>query len=268
MNKHARSLFTAAVFIVLTGVLAKAGGQSSATRDPRAVTLASQALQALTGGTAITDASLQASASYVAGSDQESGTASLEAHVGYESRIVLSLSGGQRSEVRNGSLTIPQGKWSGPDGVWNPLALHNCWADPTWFFPALTIQTALNDPQVALAYVGQESKAGTIVQHIQITRLLPGQSATATALIQRLSQADLYLDAASYLPVAIDFNLHPDTDAGLDLAAEIQFAGWHAVSGIQAPSRIQKFLQGGLVLDLSVLTIFVNRGIPQSDFTV
>ncbi len=188
--------------------------------------------------------------------------------MGYESRIVLSLSGGQRSEVRNGSVAVPQGKWSGSDGVSNPLALHNCWADPTWFFPALTIQTALNDPQVALAYVGQEARAGIIVQHIQITRLLPGQSATATALIQRLSQVDVYLDAASCLPVAIDFNLHPDTDAGLDLAAEIRFAGWHGVSGIQAPSRIQKFLQGSLLLDLSVLTVLVNTGIPQTDFSV
>jgi hypothetical protein len=264
MTKQARSAFLATILIVVTSALAK----GSPTRDPQAMALANQALQALTGGTAITDASVQATANYIAGSDQETGTVTLEAHTGYESRIVLSLSGGERSEVRNGSGAPPQGKRSGSDGVWHAAALHNCWADPTWFFPALTIQSALNDPQVTLAYVGQETKQGIAVQHVRIARLLPAQSVAATALIQHLSQADMYLDATSYLPVAVAFDVHPDSDAGLDIPVEIQFAGWHAVSGIQAPSRIQKFIEGSLVLDLGVGTTLINTGIAQSDFTI
>jgi hypothetical protein len=50
MDKHARSLLTAAIVIVLTGIVAKAGAQSSPTRPPRAGDIASQARQALTGG--------------------------------------------------------------------------------------------------------------------------------------------------------------------------------------------------------------------------
>jgi len=40
------------------------------------------------------------------------------------------------------------------------------------------------------------------------------------------------------------------------------------MGGVQAPSRIQKFLQNGLVLDLSVLTVLVNSGVSQTDFTM
>ena len=97
---------------------------------------------------------------------------------------------------------------------------------------------------------------------------MASQTATTTSLIQRLSQVDIYLDSTTNLPVAVDFNTHPDTDANENLPIEIQFSGWQPVSGIHVPSRIQKFLQGSLTLDLSALTISVNTGLPQSDFTI
>src|SRR5437588_5356259 len=297
MSKVARLLLLGTVLVILVGAIAygvprkksftsgrseswfhptfvtrraKARPQTQATsspaRDAQAVLLAQQAMSALVGSTTITDATVQGTASFVAGSDQETGSATLEGHTGYESRIVLSLSAGQRSEVRNFSSPPPQGKQSGPDGVWHTMPLHSCWTDPTWFFPALTLQSALNDQQISVTYVGQGTKAGLAVQHIRLSRVVPGQTTTATSLIQRLSQVDIYLDSTTNLPVAIDFNVHPDTDAGLDLPLEVQFSGWQPVNGIQVPSHIQKFLQGSLTLDLSGVTISVNTGLPQSDF--
>jgi hypothetical protein len=276
MNKGNRLLLRVALVGILIGPIAygrllaspRPQTQPSPTRDAQAVSLANQALSALVGSTAITDATVQGTANFIAGSDQETGTATLEARMGYESRAVLSLSGGQRSEVRNGSSGLPQGKWSGSDATWHTIPLHSCWTDPTWFFPALTIQSAFNDPQISFSYVGQETKEGLTVQHFQVSRVAPGQTSKATTLIQRLSQVDFYLDSTTHLPVAIDFNAHPDTDAGQDLPVEIQFSGWHSANGIQVPSRIQKLLQGSLTLDLSALTVSVNTGLPQTDFTI
>jgi hypothetical protein len=241
---------------------------TSPPRDTQAVTLANQALSALTGGLAITDATVQGSANFIAGSDQESGTATLEGHAGYESRIVLALSGGNRTEVHNGSVAPPQVKSSGPDAVWHASPLHNCWVDPTWFFPALTIQSALNDSQIAFAYIGQETKLSTAVQHIQISRVIPGPGPAAISLIKNLSQIDMYLDATSSLPIALDFNIHSPKDAVHNIPVEVQFSGWHASAVGQAPSRIQKFIQNSLSLDLNVSTISINSGIPQSDFLI
>ena len=298
MNKVARFLLLTTVFAIFVGAMAYGARQNSFTgghgetwfrrtfatrrakarpqtqaaslpaRDAQAVSLAKQAVSALVGGATVTDVKVEGTSSLIAGSDQESGSATLEARTGYESRIVLSLSGGQRSEVRNGSGTPPHGKWSGSDATWHTMPLHSCWTDPTWFFPALTLQSALSDPQISFAYVGQGTKRDVAVQHIRMSRVVSGQTTTTTSLIQRLSQVDIYLDSATNLPVAIDFNLHPDTDAGLDLPLEVQFSGWQPVNGIQVPSRIQKFLQGSLTLDLSGVTISVNTGLPQSDFTI
>lgn len=241
---------------------------ASPTRDTQAVTLASQSLKAITGGLAVANATVQGNSTFIAGSDQESGNATLEASVGYQSRITLSLSGGQRTVVRKGSSGPPQGKSSGADGTWHAMALHNCWVDPTWFFPAISIQSALNDSQIAFTYVGADTKAGVAVQHIQISRLVPGQIASATQLIQELSRTDIYFDASTYLPVAIDFNEHPDFAADINTPVEIQFSDWQTVNGVQMPSHIQKFRQGSLSLDLTGLTVSVNAAISPSDFTI
>ncbi len=64
----------------------KAHAQTQATslpaRDAQAVSLANQAVTALVGNTMITDATVQGTASYIAGSDQESGSATLFITVG------------------------------------------------------------------------------------------------------------------------------------------------------------------------------------------
>jgi hypothetical protein len=70
----------------------------------------------------VNDATLQATPTYVAGSDEESGTATLTAHVNQESLLQLNLSGRTRQEIRNGAA----GVWVGPDGAPHAMATHNC----------------------------------------------------------------------------------------------------------------------------------------------
>jgi hypothetical protein len=193
--------------------------QQAPERDPTAVALVRQALAQLAGGTDVRDVALEASATYAAGSDEESGTATLVARGSQESRVVLNLDGGQHQEIRRG----PQGIWSGPGGQAHSISTHNTWTDAGWFFPALTLQGILRDPQLTLVYVGDELRDSSTVHHLRVSRLLPGQDAPMTARIERLSTTEVFLDAGSLLPVALAFATHPDKDAGRDIAVEIQF---------------------------------------------
>jgi hypothetical protein len=234
-------------------------------RDPQALNLIASSLKALTGSTAVNDATLQATASYVAGSDEESGTATLTARGNQESLVQLNLSGGTRQEIRDG----PAGAWSGPDGEAHSMALHNCWTDASWFFPALTLEAIAADPTLAVAYLGPDTSKGATLLHVQVARLLPGQSAGATALIQTLSTMDIYFDPQSFLPLVLDFNTHPDVDANQNLPVEIQFGNYQksnpSADGL-VPFRVQKFLQRTLLLDLTVSSVLVNSGVPASAF--
>src|SRR6266849_682569 len=90
--------------------------QQSPSTSQQAVQYLQRALAALSASTPLSDVTLSGSAHYIAGSDDETGTATLKAIVG-ASRIDLNLSSGPRSEIQNVSGASPAGTWSGSDGV-------------------------------------------------------------------------------------------------------------------------------------------------------
>ncbi len=206
---------------VLLGVapLPAAGQNGPVVRDPQAFALVNQAIKALDGQAVINDVVLEGTLSFTAGSDEETGSATFEGKVGNKSKVVLNLNGGQRQEIRSGQA----GAWIGADQQKHLIALDNGLTDAVWFFPGLSLQAALANPTLAMSYVGEETREGLAVQHLRLSRVIPGQSAAATALIQALSTMDLYLDATSSLPVAIDLDVHPDGDASTNIPVEIQF---------------------------------------------
>jgi hypothetical protein len=230
--------------------------------NPNALQLASQALQSLAGGTALTDITIQATANYVAGSDEETGTATLIARGNTQGLITLNLSGGQRQEIRNGV----QGASVGADGTATAMATHNCFIDANWFFPALSLSALATDPTQVITLVGQQVYEGQQVYHLILLHNLPAQSPDIVALVQRVSALDLYLDASTLRPVALDFNIHPDSDAYTSIPAEIRFGAYQQFQGVWAPTRIQKYLQNTLLLDLTVANVAVNSGVSASAF--
>jgi hypothetical protein len=232
--------------------------------NPQALNLASQALRAIAGGTALADITIQANATYIAGSDEETGSATLIARGNAQSLITLNLSGGQRQEIRNGV----QGAWVGPDGTPHAAGTHNCWIDADWFFPPLTLQALQTDPTLIVVYLGPANWNGVAALHLQFSHFIPGQTAAMTAQIRALSTMDLYLDAASLLPWALDFNTHPDDNASLSLPVEIRFGNYQKAGGVLAPFHSQKFLQGVLTTDLTVASATVNSGVSAAMFTL
>jgi hypothetical protein len=241
-------------------------GQTTPVSNPNAVSLASKVLQAMVGGTAaLTDITLQSNANYIVGSDQESGTATLVARSDGESLVTLNLSGGQRREIRDGL----QGAWVGIDGTAHYMATHNCLVDADWFYPALSLAASASDPSLIMTLVGQEVRAGEPVYHLTIFHYLSGQQPPGqVALIEQLSAMDLYLDATSLMPAAVDFNIHPDQDAMVNIPVEIRFGAYQSFNGTWAPTRIQQYIQNSLTLDLTVISAVANSGITDSFFTL
>ncbi len=69
------------------------------TSDPQAVALVHRSLAELTGGVAVTDVTLTGTAHRIAGSDDETGTATLEATSAGDSRVDLLFPSGNRTEI-------------------------------------------------------------------------------------------------------------------------------------------------------------------------
>jgi len=184
-----------------------------------------------------------------------------------ESRTDFVFSAAKRTEVRNTSNGLPQGAWTSADGASHSYPLHNCWTEASWFFPALTSLSG-TEPNIVLTYIGQESQSGTAVQHLRSYRYFPAKNAKSAALTRQLSTTDFYLDAGSLLPVAITFNTHADDDASLNIPVEIRFSNYQPTSGVMIPLHIQKYLNGGPIVDIAITSAAVNTGLADSTFAI
>lgn len=238
--------------------------QQTTTSGTQGSLLLQKSLTALTGAATITDVTLSGSARRIAGSDDESGTATVKALAGTGIRIDLSLSSGPLSELRNMSSAPPVGSWSGPDAVSHAMSYHNLFTDPGWF-PAFTISSALSAPNAIVTYVGPETRNGLSVIHITASQQFSSPSAS---LLQHLTQTDIFLDPNTNLPVALAYNAHPDNNALLDLPVEIRFSDYRAVNGAQIPFHVQKFLNNSLLLDLQFQSATLNSGLSATMFQV
>jgi hypothetical protein len=232
--------------------------------SPQAVTLVSQAVAALTGSITVNDVTLTGTGTRTAGSDVESGSVSLKALAGGQSRLDLIVAGGTRSEIRNlDSNGASQGFWIGLDGTINSMANHNCATDAAWFFPALSVLSRLSNPNLLVTYIGNETRGGVSVQHLHFLI----QNPVAAGVFQQLSAEDVYLNASSNLPVAITFNAHPDNDASANIPAEIDFSNYQNVNGVQVPFRIQRLLNGSVLFDLTIQSATLNSGLTAAAFS-
>jgi hypothetical protein len=238
-----------------------ASGQNPPASNPQAVTYAAQSIAAMVGSVSISDVTLTGSVTW---NGPDTGTATLQALGTGESRMDLALTSGTRTEIRDAQTGVPLGKWIAPNNASGSFAYQNCLTDAVWFFPSLGSLAAI--PNVVLLYVGEETHNGATVQHLQSYVYQSGQTSSPSP--QQLSTTDFYLDAATFLPQAVTFNTHPDTDPSTNLLVEVDFSNYQTISGVAVPMHIQRYQQGSLMVDIAVSGASFNSGLSLSVFTI
>lgn len=254
------------LLVLLLAISSSVLAKNQPASDPQALALAAQSITALTGGAPVNDVTLTGSATWTAGDAGETGAVTLLALGTGESRMDLSLPSGTRTEIRDAQTGTAIGKWIAQSGASGKFAWHNCLTDSVWFFPALGSLSA--GTSVILSYVGQETHNGASVQHIQSYIYQPNQIPGPGPTQQQLSTMDFYLDATTLLPSAIIFNAHPDNNPGSNIPVEVDFSNYQTVNGIAVPMHIQKYLQGALTVDLTIVSATFNTGVAVSNFAV
>jgi hypothetical protein len=263
------SLFFSFILIIPNATPApRIGRHAQQTSAVSTVTLQA-ALAALSPKIAISDVTLTGSVRRIAGSDDETGTATLKAISSGAARCDLSLPSGTLSESYGYSSAnaIPTGSWSGSDGKSHPIPLHNLFSEPAWFFPAFAISRRLSTGYV-VTDLGPETHDGQQVEHITVSQVSAFPPAPGAPSFEHLSQIDFFLDSITLLPAAITFNVHPDNDANLDLPVEVRFSDYRVVNGVKVPFHIQKFLNNSLTLDLQFESASFNVGLTASSLSL
>jgi len=239
------------------------GSVAGAQQTPLPVTTTLQSsLTALSGKTNVQDITIWGNVT----AGPESGTIELRATSAGQSRIDLNLTNGSKSELRSMSSDGPSGTWYGADQIAHPISQHNQLYEAAWFVPNIVIARLMSTSNV-VNYLGQETKSKALALHFTGYQQLPAISNPLATQPKHLSQIDVYLDPSTWLPTVVSFNIHPDSDASVDIPVEIHFSDYKATNGILLPHSIQKYLNNGLVMDIQVQGVQVNSGVPAQTFT-
>ena len=258
----ARCTFGLPLVLFLVSV---ASAQQPPQSDPQAISFASQSIAKLTGGNPVSDVTLTGTVTWSGGTTPKTGTATLLASGIGESLMSFVFSNGTWAEIRDASTGVALGEWIAPNGKSGQFASQNCATDAVWFFPSLG--SLAGGPNIVLSYVGPETRNGESIQHIQSYNYQMSPTAS-NPTTQQLSTMDFYLDSTTFLPVAITFNAHPDNTATTNLLTEVDLFNYQVMNGVMVPSHIQKFLQGNLLVDLTISGASFNTGLPLSDFAI
>lgn len=261
-----KALAFAASFLLVSspsGIPQSASSTSSSL--PQAAGLLAQSVKALTGLGGVSDATLTGTAEWIAGSDDETGTATYKGVSGTY-RLDLSLSNGTRSEIVSNVSGVALGSWVGLDGISHAIADHNLMVDGGWFLP-FTLGALSSSPNSVLTYVGQETRNGASVIHLTFSQMFPGLSGDSVSLVTHLTQANIYLDPATLLPVSYAFNSHPDDNAALDIPTEMRYSNYQNIGGGQLPLHVQKFINNTLAVDLQFQKASLNTGLTAAQIS-
>jgi hypothetical protein len=123
------------------------------------------------------------------------------------------------------------------------------------------LASLLSSANENFVYVGEETRNGVLVIHIQVWQQLVNVTNDVASEVRHLSEVDLYLDASTIRPLSYVFNSHPDNDALIDLPTEIRYSNYQNINGVLIPLHVQKFVNNSLTVDLQFNDATFNTGI-------
>lgn len=133
------------------------------------------------------------------------------------------------------------------------MAGHNVLTTESWFCPHIALSRFLLNTSLAVQFVGEESKDGVPVAHFTVLAP-PLDQAASSAMLSRWTKTEIYLDFHTLRPVALDFNIHPDDNANLDIPVEVRFSNYANSGGVWIPFTVEKYINSTLDLKLQVVS--------------
>ena len=218
----------------------------------------SSAATAFSHGKPVNSITLTGTATWIAGSDKESGNATLTANADGSFTVQLALDKGIRSEAQTSFTSSTSCTFTGIDAVVHASSEHNCLSNLAWFLPDVAVFGG-KQPSFVLTLLTADNNASQPFIHLRQQQVLSSLSVAAgSQFLAHLSTVNFYLDPSSYLLSVLDYDIHPDNNAGVDIPEQVIFTDYRAVNGVNIPFRIERYINGVLNLDLTVTQASAN----------
>jgi len=128
---------------------------------------------------------------------------------------------------------------------------------PAWFFPGLTLLSSSSDASLP-AWTPSSYVVDSLGDHLRFQFVFPNSNGTQEDPLLS-SPFDLVLAPDTHLPLYALFKAHADNPGiNADIPVQIAFSNYRSISGVMIPFHIQRFVNGSLVLDLTVTSASVH----------
>jgi hypothetical protein len=234
--------------------------QTGVPRDPAAVA-AVQASVAAMGVTIPPDSRATGTVQIVAGSENDTGTIEIltrgldqasEQITAASSSRTVAYSQGLASETDDGTLKSL------------PMELAATSRSPD--FPLPFLAAALNNPDEAFQFVGQETVNGRAASHVRFWDTFA--SRRGLEQLAGFTTTDVWIDAASRLPVRISYVRRAAGGSAPRVPVDVFYSNYQSFGGVLYPLAIRKSLDGTPWQTITVESVAFNVGLTDSDFPV
>jgi hypothetical protein len=259
---HAIPLASVACACLFSATLspAQVAPQSTAPVPITAAILLAQMSSQFSGAKPVGSVELDGTVERYLGSTTDSGTVALTAGSNGSTKVQMNLSSGQLTETQTAADPGRACQWTGPDETVRDSSSSNCWPAVVWFLPQVSFQplrlsSLLN---VTLGSTTSDSTGSLYELQSQLIGNAVSKDPTTSALIQAQSTTHLFVDPTSILPQKLDFTVLSDSGTSA-IAVEIRFSGYQTISGLMVPTRIERYLNGGLELAINVNQVSISN---------
>jgi len=236
---------------------------TTATRDPHAVTLLTQALN-VAGSTAtvsaIQDFTATGNVTYY-WNESALGTVTVKGRGLRQSRIDASGKSGVQSWVINNDKAFQKS----PDGSILPLPTQNTVRPVSATFPLLELFSVIQDTTVSVSDGGLVTQNGHQVHDIQIQKTFPANS-DPVGYLSKISKAHIFVDANDLTILSIKDTVYPRNGGPGEYTHEMQFSSYQTVNGVLVPFTVTELVAGQRTAIFQFNQISFNTGLTDSDF--
>lgn len=250
-----------ALLVVLRANLLIAEPLPQPIRDPQALALLDQAVNAAGGIAAISAIQDYTATGNVAFQlDQLStGSATLTGR-GSDFRLDASLQNGMKSWF----ILKNQGVKRDVDGTVSGLEYQQVASIETFNFPVIQVANAFTDSSVNVSYLGTTVRVGHQVVGVHIRTLSLPYFATDVRV--QLVDKDFYFDATTFQIITVEDYAFPSDQIMNGVRHQVQFSNYQLVQGIMVPFSIADSIGNQAFTAFTLNQVSFNAGYTDSQF--
>ena len=260
-----RLVFLSCIFLSATAASAQQT-PTTVTKDPQAVSILTQSLNAAGGVAAIgtiQDYTASGTITYNWTDQPIQGPVTVRGKGLTGFRIDATLPAG----IQTLAISGLSGRLKTADGTLKHLAAYNFANAGSLSFPALRLASALLDQTVSLALVGSTQAEGHQVYQLHAAFQVDPTLVPVTSITD-LGTLDFFIDSTSFQLVKISENVRSERDASATYLHEVVFTNYQTVGGVTAPYGISERISGQQTWSISVQSLSFNSGLSDSEFII